>query len=367
MQVGRVLSVVVVSFAGCIVIAAGAIAFVILAPSLGAKQKRLAPAEGQQSVSPVGDTALFLQTSGSSSFLYSKGPSDGTGVRLTSASTGIESEASFSHNGKFVVYSFANSPDSKSAVWVVGIDGSNPHALTGKDEDALHPVFSPDDAKVYYAASSFTGHYSPVVRPGRHDWDVFSIPVQSNATTASIAPTQITHASFYDLQSLDIIADPLNQGGTKLLISTTGYPIGALLEEFNLGASGRDKIFQPHVPGESSVGPSYGEARFIHDGMDVLFLAATDTSGGDYDYNVYSMSDVTGGEIRQLSHLKGMTTELKVLPNGKAAFVNGGIPYVLDINTQIVKPLLNPGRITGVRESAPLHNGEIGAVTARFL
>lgn len=339
MRAGKIFSIVVVSLASLIVIAAAAIAITVFGFSRGGKQQNFAPPEEQQAISPVGGIVLLSQTSGSSSFLYRKNQSDGTSVRLTSASIGIESEASFSHNGKLVVYSFANSPDSKSAVWVVGANGSNPHALTGKDEDALHPVFSPDDSKVFYAASSFTGHNSPVVRPARHDWDVFSIPAQSNATTPSIAPTQITRASFYDLRSLDIVADPINQGGTKLLISTTGYPIGALLEEFILGASGRDKIFQPHVPGESSVGPSYGEARFIHDGMDVLFLAASDTSGGNYDYNVYSMSDVTGSEIKQLTHLKGMTMELKVLPNGKATFVNGGTAYLLDISTQTAKPL----------------------------
>lgn len=74
-------------------------------------------------------------------------------------------------------------------------------------------------------------------------------------------------------------------------------------------------------------------------GMDVVFLAATDTSGGNYDYNVYSMSDVTGGEIEQLTHLKGMTTDLRVLPDGKATFANGGTVYVLDIGTQIARPL----------------------------
>ena len=119
----------------------------------------------------------------------------------------------------------------------------------------------------------------------------------------------------------------------------TGYPIGALIEEFRLGDKGRNSTFQPHVPGESSAGPSYGEARFVHDGMDVVFLAATDTSGGNYDYNVYSMSDVTGGEIKQLTHLKGMTTDLRVLPDGKATFANGGMVYVLDIGTQIARPL----------------------------
>ena len=54
---------------------------------------------------------------------------------------------------------------------------------------------------------------------------------------------------------------------------------------------------QRHVPGESSVGSSYGEARFIHDGMDALFLAASDTSSGNCDYNAYSLSDVSGSEI----------------------------------------------------------------------
>jgi hypothetical protein len=151
-------------------------------------------------------------------------------------------------------------------------------------------------------------------------------------------PTRITHTSFYDLRSLDVAADEVNPGGAKVLISTSSYPIGALLEQFTGGALGKDMIFQPHVPGEPSVGPSFGEARFIHHGMDVLYLAATDTSGGDYDYNVYSMSDVTGSEIKQLTHLKGVTTDLRILPNGNATFENGGAAYVLDVSSETVKP-----------------------------
>lgn len=334
MRVGKILSVVAVSLATLIVIAAAAIAVTFFAASRRRSPQNFAPSEGQQAVFPADGTILSSKTRGDSSFLYRTDLSSGKSVRLTAAVSGIESEASFSHNGKLVVYSFANSADSKSAVWLVGADGRNPHAITSKDQDALHPVFSPDDSKVFYAASSFTGNHSPIVRPARHDWDVFSIAVQSNLSSAGNAPSQITHASFYDLQSLDMVADALSPGGAKLLISTTGYPIGALLEEFNLGASGRDKIFQPHVPGESSVGPSYGEARFIHDGMDILFLAATNTSGGNYDYNVYSMSDVTGSDIRQLTHLNGMTKELKVMPDGKVTFVNGGAVHKLDISSR---------------------------------
>ena len=339
MRVGKILSIAVVSLASLIVIAVAIIAVVIFASSRTGARQTFAPSETVQAASPVGNTVLFSQTSGGSSFLYRKDPSNGTIMRLTSATKGIESEATFSHDGKLVVYSFVEPPDSKSAVWVVGADGRNPHAITGKDEDALHPVFSPDDSKVFYLASRFTGHYSPIVRPARHEWDVFSIPVQSGATIKSISPTQITHQSFYDLRSIDIFPNDPNQGGIRLLISTSGYPIGALLEEFNTGASGGDKIFQPHVPGEPSMGPAFGEAHFIHDGMDILFLAATNTSGGNYDYNVYSMSDVTGSNIKQLTRLKGMTTGLNILQEGKATFVNGGVVYVLDIDTQTAKPL----------------------------
>lgn len=329
-------SIAVVSLASLIVIAAATIALIALGFSRRETQQNFAPPEGQQAVSPLSNIALFSKSSGSSSFLYRKDLTSGASVRLTTALSGIESEASFSHDGKLVAYSFATAPDSKSSVWVVGIDGSNPHAITGADQDALHPVFSPDDSKVFYAASGFTGHHSPIVRPSRHDWDVFSVFVESNTVNA---PERITHELFYDMQSLDATADPVNQGGTKLLISTTGYPIGALIEEFTTEASDRNKIFQPHVPGESSAGPSYGEARFIHRGMDVLFLAATNMSGGNYDYNVYSMSDVTGSEIKQLTHLKGMTTELKALPDGKATFVNDGVTYLLDINIDEAKPI----------------------------
>jgi hypothetical protein len=73
--------------------------------------------------------------------------------------------------------------------------------------------------------------------------------------------------------------------------------------------------------------------------MDILFLAASDSPGGSYDYNVYSMSEVTDGNLKQLTHLKGMTTELKISPDGKATFSNGGVTQVLDIGAQTIKPL----------------------------
>src|ERR1039458_4386218 len=117
MRVGKIVAISVVSLASLIVIAVASIAITVFASSRSAKQQNFAPPEGQQAVSPLGDMALFSRTSGPSSFLYLKNLSSGTIVRLTGSVSGIESEASFSHDGKLVVYTFASSPDSKASVW----------------------------------------------------------------------------------------------------------------------------------------------------------------------------------------------------------------------------------------------------------
>ncbi len=182
MRAGKILSVGVVSLASLIVLATLAIGIFLFGRSQEAREQNFAPPEGEAAISRLKGNALSSRTSGDSSFLYCKDSSSGKDVRLTAASKGIESEASFSRNGKLVVYSFAASLESKSAIWVVGADGRNAYRLTGEDEDALHPVFSPDDLKVFYGASTFTGNHSPIVRPARHNWDLFSVPVQANET-----------------------------------------------------------------------------------------------------------------------------------------------------------------------------------------
>src|ERR1035437_8371998 len=116
MRVGKILAISVVSLASLIMIAVAAVAITFFVSARSRNQENFVPPEGQQAVSPVGDIALFSQASGNSSFLYRKSTSTGTNARLTSASSGIESEASFSHDGKLVVYTFAASQDSKAGV-----------------------------------------------------------------------------------------------------------------------------------------------------------------------------------------------------------------------------------------------------------
>ena len=42
------------------------------------------------------------------------------------------------------------------------------------------------------------------------------------------------------------------------------------------------------------MGATLGVARFIHDGMDILFLAPTEKPGQNYDYNVAFLTQTRG-------------------------------------------------------------------------
>ena len=108
MRAGRLISIAVVSFASLIVLATTAIGIFLFGHSRETMQQNFAPPAGEAAVAPLKGGTLFSQASGSSSFLYRRDPSSGKDVRLTAAPKGIESEASFSHNGKLIVYSFCD-------------------------------------------------------------------------------------------------------------------------------------------------------------------------------------------------------------------------------------------------------------------
>ena len=82
--------------------------------------QNFAPTAGVQATSPNAAFVLVSEPHGDSSFLVRDAGPSRPRSRLTSVQNGIESEASFSHNGKLVTYSYASSPSSGSTVWIVG-------------------------------------------------------------------------------------------------------------------------------------------------------------------------------------------------------------------------------------------------------
>jgi hypothetical protein len=251
--------------------------------------------------------AVYSEEQGDASFVFIHDAAKNISRRLTARKSGWETEPVISRDGQLIALSVGDSREGRSEVWVSGADGSHIVRISAADEDAMMPAFGEGDRSILYVKSRFTGHYSPIARPRRHEFDVMKVAIDSSGAIVGASPIEMTQQHFFDLRSLAVSDD-----GTAFLISTSNYPIGSLIEEFAVAAPLTiEKIFQPHVPSEPTTGPSYGEAAFI--GMNIVFTAASESkSGGNFDYNVYRISDVTGANLIQLTHHTGMIDELIV-------------------------------------------------------
>ena len=128
------------------------------------------------------------------------------------------------------------------------------------------PAFAADGRSLFYVISRSFGHSSPIAAPRRHDFDVMKITIDPDRTIAGAVPIELTQSYFRDLYSLSVSPD-----GEQFMVSTSGYPIGSLIEEFRIDHPLRQhRIFQPHVAGEPSGGPSFGQARYVGDGMEIV-------------------------------------------------------------------------------------------------
>ena len=281
-------------------------------------------------------TQVYALAKNDLSFIYLKPAGSKTAHRLSTRIKGWETEPTLSPSGKLVAYALADGPKAKSEVWISKIDGSHAHRISAPDEDALMPAFAGNDHTLLYVKSGFNGHYSPIARPRRHEFDVMKATVGPDGPTVGTTPVQLTQQHFFDLRSLSVSPD-----GKNFLVSTSGYPIGDLIEGFAVSDPLQIKfIYQPHVPSEPSTGPAYGQAAYIHDGMDIIFTAATEpTGGGNFDYSIYQMSAVTGGEITVLNRHSGMIDNLEVGRDGTIFVSADGKRYILDSQMHILKQI----------------------------
>jgi hypothetical protein len=276
---------------------------------------------------------VFALRDGDSSFLYVNVAGNASPHRLTARKSGWENDGVLSPSGNVVAYSVADGPEAKSEVWVSRIDGSHAHRVSAADEDAIMPAFAANDHTLLYVKSRFHGHYSPIARPRRHEFDVVKVMVDADGPVAGAVPVELTQQGFFDLLSLSVSPD-----GESFLLSTSGYPIGSLIEEFDIAKLLQIKrIFQPHVPAEPSTGAAFGGAVYTPDGMNIVFTAASEGEGGRFNYNIYQMSGVTGGSLVALTHRAGMIDELSVASDGMVFFSSDGQWHSLDTHTGALK------------------------------
>ena len=296
--------------------------------------------QGRVTYSPNGTQTVFSVVSGKTCFLLRVETSTGKTTRVTNRKKGCEFDPSFSRNGKTIAYALADKQGGSGSLRVIDADGANDHRLLANDEheDDDHPVWELGDQKIFFVRSRFFGHYSPIVGSRRHDLDIFSVSLDGKQVS------EVTEQHLYDINSFSISPD-----GERLLISTSGYPIGPLIEAYEVKKpQAPNLMYQPHVPGEPAGpggGPVFGEAVYADD-LTILFLAATSSSpAADFDYNLYSMDSVTGDPVKQITFGKGVAYNLESSPDGKSAIFgrNDGI-YWVDLQTHAVKRLVAPGK-----------------------
>jgi dipeptidyl aminopeptidase/acylaminoacyl peptidase len=288
----------------------------------------LAPSACQSQVAQHSDSMAraFSTRSEQSAQVCVRPAGDPSCHRLMSRTSAWQDAAVISPDGRLVAYSVSDEPLTRSEIWVSQLNGSNAHRVSGPDEDALMPAFGADTHTLLYLTSASFGHSSPIAASRRHKFDVERVTLNDSGA-ANGPPTQLTKQELYDVSSLAVSPD-----GKDFLLTVYRYPIGAVIEEYAIAAPEKIRMtYQPHVPGEPSMGPQFGQAAFLSDGLEIVFTAATE--GGMYDYNVYEMSGVTGGTLVALTHGKGMLESLTVDRDDAIFFVRDGHHFKLDPKT----------------------------------
>ncbi len=297
---------------------------------------------GGMTLSPDGQYLVLSRSQNGSTHLYKVALESGSSTRLTSASAGFETSPSYSPDGKQIAFAFTAQRGQPSRIFVMGADGSNPHPLytTKADGNDFFPRFAPDGT-VYFARSSFFGHYSPIARPSLHEWDIYSVNPEDGQLR------QITNKRFYR------VSEPsLSRDGKKMLFSVE-TETGSQLQLYSLDSQAPPSILQPHVPHEPS-SPIYAGAALAPDGQTVIFMAASQGARA-FDYDVYRV-DLASNAVEKLTTANGYSTNLCVSSDGsRAVFLRwsskyGGTPtvstvYLLDLLSKRLSAL----PITGTR------------------
>ena len=287
---------------------------------------------GPVSFSPDGKSIVFAYEKADSCFIYKAYVHGGMAARLTRNQQGCESDPAFSDDGKLIAYSYAPPGGQHSNLYLVNVDGSNPHLLLESDADDIYPVFAHDGKALYFMRSRFFGHYSPIVGSRRHDFDLFRLDLNSKRAEG------LTNSKFYDVS-----APSLSPDGKNIVFSMLTRAGDVL--RFYSAADGHEELsLQPHVHGEPPGGPIFADVGYVPDGKGIIFQAAS--NGSPYfNYDIYRVT-LPNGEVENLTQGIGYATGVRLSPDGKTAlFLKGNVEqktnqlYTLDLATRKLLPL----------------------------
>ena len=114
----------------------------------------------------------------------------------------------FSPKGNKIAF-VSTQADKHGDIYIMDSNGGNVRRLTSSPHYDRWPCFSFNGDKIYFVRSRFFGNYSPVARKGLHDNDIYSVNI-NDATERTV-----TNKKLYQLDHLNIFPD-----GKELLIGT---------------------------------------------------------------------------------------------------------------------------------------------------
>jgi Tol biopolymer transport system component len=259
-------------------------------------------------ISPDGKLVAVEIAKGSSSFNYVVPVDTGNATRLRDAKDGVESNPTFSPDGKRIAFAYRPGNHERERIIIANIDGSDAHPWSASGSDDLSPVFSPDNKTIVFSRSGFYGSYSRIAQPHPHSWNFYA--ADSDGTHVR----QVTNESFYITSPASVSPD-----GKSMVIVAEGLASGTHIAIYSLDHTGPPALsLQPHVPKEvDHKNPILTYPNYMPDGKSILFMAASNGKHG-FDYDVYRV-DIGTGSLERLTDGNGYATDLKVSADGKTA------------------------------------------------
>jgi Tol biopolymer transport system component len=296
------------------------------------------PEFGPVTYSPDGKYIVFSYEFAKTCFLYRASLESGQATRITAAPDGCESDPSYSADGKLIAYSYRLPEQQKSAIYLVGADGANPHLLVGGGEDDAFPAFSPRTAEIFFLRSQFFGNYDGINPDRRHDIDLFT-------TDLSGKVQQITSRKYYDASPPSVSPD-----GGQVIFKTLEDSGDQILIYSTKDIHSPPLVLQPDVPNASK---SLGQVSFMPSGQSIVFMSASTGKNGYYDYDVFEM-DLKDKKLTSFTTDNGYANGVRPSPDGRFAIFerwemkngdpNGNGLFLLDLKTHQISRL----NITGI-------------------
>ena len=276
------------------------------------QQEGLAP---YISISPDDNKILFSWYQNGKASLYVADVNGSNVQRLTSAKNESYIEAVYSHDGSKILFLAYRENDGRpfSDICIMDANGTNLQRLTSSKQYINEAIFSPDGKTIYYLQSNFFGHYSPITGSRPHEFDIYSINLNSTS------PRRITNLHEYEMFGLSVTSD-----GRHLLFGSG--PLDPERRPFafhQLLIDNPNKIVSFNPSGQFG-SDTFSELQLSSDDRTAAFVAVAPNKRGGYKYELYIM-DFESKYSRQITNLQRNIES--------ACFMHGQPRIIFTVNT----------------------------------